>query len=150
MATFDPNSITPPEELLEEWYRSPQDPLVNDDVVKKDYIVAARWGAAQAAEALRHQWPEPITDRPPTEEDGDEFGFVQYLYFGGWTGELWSDVARNLQPAWLHTPSWRPKPEPTLKQQAIEILDTVFPLAGCTSEQAETLRAALALIPEED
>jgi len=147
MATFDPNSITPPEELLEEWYRSPQD-LFNGNGVKADYIVAARWGAAQAVEALRHQWPEPITDRPPTEEDADKNGWVQTWDEHGHI-DLFDYRHTNGLP-WLHTPRWRPKPEPTLKQQAIEILDTVFPFAGCTSEQAETLRAALALIPEED
>jgi hypothetical protein len=143
MATFDPNSITPSEELLEECISSPGS-------IGRDCTLAARWGAAQAVEALRHQWPEPITDRPPTEEDADECGFVQYLFAGRWNYESWDNVAKNQQPAWLHTPRWRPEPEPTLKQQAIEILDAVFPSAGCTSEQAETLRAALALIPEED
>jgi hypothetical protein len=147
MATFDPNSITPPEELLVDWAGSYDDSFIHDNSLFKDYIVAARWGAAQAFEALRHQWPEPITDRPPTEEDADECGFVQYLFCGKWNFDSWDSVAKNQHQAWFHTPNWRPKPEPTLKQQAIEILDTVFP---CTPEQAETLRAALDLIPEED
>jgi hypothetical protein len=141
MATFDPNSITPSADVLTSWCFS-----------EAGLILAARWGAAKAAEALRHQWPEPITDRPPTEKDGDGNGLVQYLWFDKWNYGGWNHVATKGY-CWLHTPRWCPKPEPTLKQQAIEILDTVFPSAGCTLEQAlqaETLRVALDLIPEGD
>lgn len=100
--------------------------------------------ARQAVEALQHQWPEPITDRRPTEEDGDYHGYVQYLYAGKWSSAAW-DVVADTYSDWLHTPSWRPKPEPTLKQQALEIVNCVF---FCTPKQAETLLAALALIPD--
>jgi hypothetical protein len=149
MATFDPNSITPSEELLEEWYESPQDPFIHDNELRKDYILAARWGARQAAEALRHQWPEPITDRPPTEKDGDGNGLVQYLSCDKWNYGRWNHVA-TLGYCWLHTSRWRPKPEPTLKQQALEILFWDNAKTEITHEQVLTLRAAVALIPEED
>jgi hypothetical protein len=149
MTTFDPNSITPSEELLGEWCSSPADPLIHDNVVKKDYILAARWGASQAVEALRHQWPEPITDRPPTEKDGDGNGTVLYLGCGKWDFAGWHYVAARRYD-WLHTPGWRPKPETTLKRQALEILFWDGPKTEITHEQVLTLRAALALIPEED
>jgi hypothetical protein len=143
MTTFDPNSITPSEELLEACISSPGS-------IGRDCTLAARWGAAQAAKALRHQWPEPITDRPPTEEDGDERGFVQFLINGAWWGFCcWENAAKDQRPAWLHTPDWRPKPEPTLKQQALEILFWDSAKIEITHEQVLTLRAALAQIPED-
>jgi hypothetical protein len=120
---FDPNSITPSEELLDDWRRAGPDSSIHGNELFKDYILAARWGAAQAFEALRHQWPEPIKrQRRPTEEDGDECGFVQYLFSGRWNYESWENVAKKQQPVWLHTPNWRPKPEPTPKQRALELL----------------------------
>jgi hypothetical protein len=148
MAAFDPNGITPPEELLEKWYRSPQD-LYNGNGLKADYIVAARWGAAKAAEALRHQWPEAITDRPPTEEDADKGGWVQAWDKHGHIDLV--DYRHTNGLPWLHTPSWRPvEPEPTLKQKALEILFWDSAKIEITHEQVLILRAALDLIPEED
>jgi hypothetical protein len=111
---FDPNSITPSEELLEDWRCAGPDSSIHDLELFKDYIIAARWGAAQAVKALRHQWPEPITDRRPTAEDGDSGGLVQCLWGGRWSLCLWSRVA-NSHYDWLHIPNWRPRPEPTLK-----------------------------------
>ena len=117
--TFDPTSIKPPVELMAERMNS----LQTHHYV--DYTFFARWGAAQAVEALRHQWPEPIADRPPTEEDGDECGFVQYLFAGTWKHGPWQNVARDPRFNWLHTPNWRPKPEPTEKEQALKLLEKV-------------------------
>jgi hypothetical protein len=132
---FDPNSITPSADVL-----------TNLCTSEAGLILAARWGAAQAVESLRHQWPEPITDRPPTVADGNGGGLVQYLWFGQWNFAEWYYVAAQRYD-WLHTPNWRPKPDPTLKQRAIEIVNCSrgFP---CSPMQAETLLAALALIPE--
>jgi hypothetical protein len=146
---FDPNSITPSEELLLEWSRSSHDCFIRDIPLVNIYIVAARWGAAQSAEALRHQWPEPITDRPPTEEDADECGFVQYLFAGRWNYESWDNVAKNQQPAWLHTPRWRPEPESTLKQRARALLNAVsIHSEPFTAEQVELLRQVVESAPE--
>ena len=113
--TFDPNSVTPSEELMEECISSPGS-------IGRDCTLAARWGAAQAVKALRHQWPEPITDRPPTKEDADECGFVQYLFCGKWNFDSWDNVAKNQQQAWFHTPRWRPMREPTPKERALKML----------------------------
>lgn len=135
---FDPTSIKPPVELMAERMNSLQTHHYDD------YTFFACWGATQAVEALRHQWPEPITDRRPTKEDADDNGMVQYLSGSVWDWAKWKRVA-EAKYDWLHTPNWRPKPKPTLKQQALEIVNCVFP---CTPEQAETLLAALALIPD--
>jgi hypothetical protein len=74
------------------------------------YAAEARWGAQYAAEQLAGQWPEPITDRPPTEADADAGGIVQYLSSSGRWGILtWKAVADQDTP-WQHCPNWRPKP----------------------------------------
>ena len=109
--TFDPISVKPPVELMAER----MDNLQTHHYV--DYTFFARWGAAQAVEALRHQWPEWIT-RDPTAEDADKDGWVQTLHEG--RIDLTDFRHTNGQP-WLHTPGWRPKPEPTLNQQAVAV-----------------------------
>ena len=76
-------------------------------------ITAARWGAQYAAEQLAGQWPEPITDRPPTEADADADGRVQYLSSSGrWETFAWKAVASSFDQGipWQHCPNWRPKP----------------------------------------
>jgi hypothetical protein len=135
--TFDPTSIEPPDELIRKRAAS-------HTTFRDDYIFFARWGVRQAVEALRHQWPEPITDRPPTKEDGDDDDLVQYLFCGKWESASFQYVA-NSKYYWLHTSRWRPKPEPSPKQRALEIVKHIFP---CTPRQAKTLLAALALIPD--
>jgi hypothetical protein len=117
---FDPNSITPSEELLDDWRRAGPDSSIHNFGLFKDYIIAARWGAAQAVEALRHQWPLPITDRRPTAEDGDKTGWVQVWDEHGHIDLV--DYRHTNGLPWLHTPRWRPKPEPTPKQRARELL----------------------------
>jgi hypothetical protein len=56
-----------------------------------------------------HIWPEPICDRPPTEQDGDLDGMVQYLNREGrWANGSWIHVANNFGKCpWLHVPQWR-------------------------------------------
>ena len=123
-----------------------------DDLSETEYIAtqAAQWGADQAAATLQHQWPEPITDRPPTEADGDEDGYVQYLnQYQRWNDASWHGVASALRP-WFHTPHWRPKP-PSLKKQALLQLDTLSAdLAmhgrGCDLSQ---IRRALEALPND-
>jgi hypothetical protein len=65
------------------------------------------------AEQLAGQWPEPITDRPPTEADADADGRVQYLSSSGrWESFAWKAVASSFDQGipWQHCPNWRPKP----------------------------------------
>ena len=147
--TFNPDALVPPEDILN---RIVYDMGYNEVGIAHYFT---RWGARQAVEALRHQWPEPITDRPPTKEDGDECGFVQVFFSGRWFFAVWENAAKDQRPAWLHTPRWRPKPEPTPKQRAISILyDADVPIFSdntrmeITYEQVRALRAAVALIPD--
>jgi hypothetical protein len=134
---FDPNSITPSEDVLTDLCTS-----------EAGLILAARWGAAQAVEALRHQWPEPITDRRPTAEDGDGNALVQYLWRGKWDFASWRYIAAQRYD-WLHTPNWRPRPEPTRKQKARALLDAVsIHSEPFTAEQVELLRQVVESAPE--
>ena len=113
--TFNPDALVPPEDLLNR--------IVNDVGCNEAGIAHyfTRWGANQAVQALRHQWPDPITDRPPTKDDADDLGNVQGCYGGGWVLRNW-ETAAKLGVRWLHTPEWRPKPEPTPKEQALALL----------------------------
>jgi hypothetical protein len=143
--TFDPLSVKPSDELMAERMNNIHTYLY------VDYIFFARWGARQAVEALRHQWPEPITDRPPTEEDGDYHGCVQYLYAGKWNSAAW-DVVANTYSDWLHTPSWRPKPEPSPKQRALALLKIAasddFVAGGFSPDGIELLRQVVESAPD--
>ena len=129
--------ITPPPELVRQWMHESNH---NEAIIPQVAVFAAQWGADQqlkldaeqiaqsyqagadqAAATLQHQWPKPITDRPPTEADGDEDGYVQYLnQYQRWDDASWHGVASALRP-WFHTPHWRPKP-PSLKEQALKAL----------------------------
>jgi hypothetical protein len=113
--TVDPTSIEPSDELIRK--RAASNTSYFDD-----YIFFARWGARQAVEALRHQWPEPITDRPPTAEDASEGGLVQFLDAAGRWGVCDWQEAAEVSPAWRHVPNWLPRPKVTLKQQALRLL----------------------------
>jgi hypothetical protein len=114
MTQFEPATITPPPELIRKWRD-------HGHFWEHDVIQAVRWGAQQAADALRHQWPEPIAfkTQPPKGSDGDKDGLVQYRREDG----LWSicevGTVRQLGCPWLHTPRWQPKRPPTLQEQAL-------------------------------
>ena len=56
-------------------------------------------------------WPEPITDRAPTEDDADEDGEIQRFTAGGWHCETLSNGFDHSE-GWRHTPTWQPKPKP--------------------------------------
>lgn len=110
MTNHDFSDLTPPEKLVCEWasYLS-----------SKGVLAAARWGAQQAAERLKGQWPTPITDRPPTKADGNSRGWVQYVRDdGAWDFRRWEDVAAD-GDEWQHCPNWQPPALPTLKEQAL-------------------------------
>jgi hypothetical protein len=84
---------------------------------------AARWGARHGYEQARQLWPEPITDRPPTEADGDSFEDVQILTSAGrWKTAHWSSAQTN---PWLHTPRWQPL-QPSLQDQALAKVGAVL------------------------
>jgi hypothetical protein len=152
MTTFDPNSITPSDDFMRG--------LINKTNYRDACVLSARWGAEQAVYALKHQWPEPLM-RPVTKEDGDKNGFVQVWFEtdGSCFYNLchWEDVKGRL---WLHTPSWQPKPELTLKQQARSILyDADISITArsfsnakieISREQLNILRDAVALLLEKN
>jgi hypothetical protein len=104
---------------------TPPDDVYHEAAIYKGWrgaaTAAARWGARHGWEQARQLWPEPITDRPPTEEDGDEAGQVQVLF----ADDLWgcfpwkSAAARGHR--WQHTPRWQPR-QPSLQERAKEQL----------------------------
>ena len=118
MTTHDFSDLTPPDDLVDRW--------------RQDFAGfqhAARWGAEQAAKRLAGQWPEPITDRPPTEADGDDDDRVQILNPDGTWDEIrtchWQYVARDGDP-WTHTPRWQPPAPPSLTEQALADINAVL------------------------
>jgi hypothetical protein len=147
MTTFDPNSITPSDDFMRG--------LISKTNYRDACVLSARWGAEQAVEALKHQWPEPLM-RPVTKEDGDKNGFVQVWFEtnGSCFYNLchWEDVRGRL---WLHTASWQPKPEPTLQLQALNILeDSIGNTRGdgwaeISPDNVRKLREALLSIPSD-
>jgi hypothetical protein len=106
----DFNDLTPPHDMARAWDRT-----------NSGYARAARWGARHGYEQARQLWPEPITDRPPTEADGDGEGLVQYLRHDGCWGLRTAKTAADRESPWLHTSRWQPR-QPTLKEQALEAL----------------------------
>jgi hypothetical protein len=81
-------------------------------------------------------WPEPITDRKPTEEDADSHGDVQWLDCDGalWVRYSWLD--ENNFKGWARTSDWKPKP-PSKKQQALAAFDKL--LEHCTDNTGEAI-----------
>ena len=129
---FNPNSISPPSDYV--------DYVVNNSHRSELQSATfwARWGAAQAAEALKYQMPtDGIRDRPPTEADGDRQGRVQALSEGSWGVAHWTFIAANhagnstngedgpIKFPWLHTPRWPLTHELTPKEQALALLKGV-------------------------
>jgi hypothetical protein len=96
--------IYPPRELQRLWgYESHNHPNPETFVRKR----IAQWCVEQASTQPVATWPIPITCRPPTAEDADDLGYVQYLDDRGfWSIRFWYNVALHDQP-WLHTPAWR-------------------------------------------
>jgi hypothetical protein len=135
MTTPDFNDLTPPEDLI--WSAAK-----GVETHWKVACVAARWGARHGYEQARQLWPEPITDRPPTEGDADSFEDVQVLTSANrWKVAHWSS-AQTIP--WLHTPRWQPRP-PSLQEQALALLP-YDPQAGTvTLNSVEVLKIRRAL-----
>ena len=102
-----------------------------------DELIDALADMEQAAESIAAQWPTPITDRPPTEADGDDYGDVQQFVSGVWHVDHWDVVACALDP-WPHTPLWQPPTPPPLtpeQQEALAALDRL--LQHCSDNTGE-------------
>lgn len=113
MSNIDFSGLTPPRKLVDDWSYGTMDPSGGGGSLQAVATCAARWGAQYAAEQLAGRWPEPITDRPPTEADADGSGYVQSfnLMYERWSVRDWRFVADNRDP-WRHTPQWKPKAQP--------------------------------------
>jgi hypothetical protein len=135
--TPDFNDLTPPDELLNELSDAWAHRLAGVGDIGR---IAARWGARHGYEQARQLWPEPITDRPPTEADFDEYGWIQVVDDSGfWKGCHWETPVKG-RP-WQHTPRWQPR-QPTLKEQALEAFEHI--LKHSTTNLGEgTIRRAL-------
>jgi hypothetical protein len=134
--TTDFNDLTPPDDLMERW--------------AGDFgglIHAARWGARHGWEQARQLWPEPITDRPPTEADGDDAGYVHFINESGrWNYGNWAQVAEWKLP-WQHISRWQPR-QPSLQKQALALLP-YDPQAGTvTLNSVEVLKIRRALVEQ--
>jgi hypothetical protein len=136
MSTPDFNDLTTPDELSDFWWKNHQS--------QRATTLAARWGARHGYEQARQLWPEPIIDRPPTEADGDEMGWVMRLTDRLWRPWKWDETDGD---GWLHTPRWQPR-QPTLQEQAIAAADEALQPANLsfTLQNADRLAAALSLI----
>jgi hypothetical protein len=143
--TFD--DLTPPHDSVLQWIESAP---VGVSLVESIAKSATRWGARHGYEQAQqefpdpiHQgWPEPITNRPPTEADGDEEGIVQVMssaYKGVWARTHWRMAGNR---PWQHTPRWQPRPDPSLKEQALALLADDY-RNGLTMDDVALIRRAL-------
>lgn len=148
----DFNDLTPPDEQVRQWVSEWNDfvPAELDRMTLACRIAhhAARWGARYGYAIGKQEWPKPITDRRPTEEDGDKQGNVAISDVGFFYLRHWATAAEYGCP-WLHTPGWQPRPEPTLQKlqkQALKALDSSSAIDGyrCINPRAEAeIRRAL-------
>jgi hypothetical protein len=138
--TFD--DLTPPDDLTREWFRYNPSRVTTEELWRHIATEAARWGARHGYEHARQLWPKPITDRPPTEADFDEYGWIQVVDDSGfWKGCHWETPVKG-RP-WLRTPRWQPR-QPTLKEQALALVGR-FESGDdfITHEEVEIIRRAL-------
>jgi hypothetical protein len=118
--TTTPNfdDLTPPDALVHQWCECERPSIGAHKII----AWAARWGARHGWEQARQLWPEPITDRPPTEADGDEDGLVQVLSSDDfWVCRSWKYAVAAGRHDWQHTPRWQPR-LPSLQERAKEQL----------------------------
>lgn len=113
------DNLTPPQELADCYSTS----------VIDAYRAGAAYGYEDGYAIGKGEWPDPITDRAPGPEDGDENGVVQQIsrtYPNVWSRNSWIAVAANRQP-WLHTPRWNSPVEDikVLQKEALVALDWI-------------------------
>jgi hypothetical protein len=132
------NDLTPPDGMRQKWGADWESGYANAE----PDIQAYRAGARHGYEHARQLWPKPITDRPPTEADFDEYGWIQVVDDSGfWKGCHWETPVKG-RP-WLHTPRWQPR-QPSLKEQALALVGR-FESGDdfITHEEVEIIRRAL-------
>jgi hypothetical protein len=134
MTTPDFNDLTPPDWMELVWR--------NNTTTLPATTLAYQAGARHGYEQARQLWPEPITDRPPTEADADGRNAVQVVTeTGNWAPWDWISAKLEKRP-WLHTPRWQPR-QPSLQAQALALLDPEFDGQPLTRKDADLIRRAL-------
>ena len=87
-------------------------------------------------------WPEPITDRLPTEEDANEDGDVQFLDSDGdWIRYPWNTPDIDL--GWARTSDWKPRP---IDKKTLTIRDLKEAMRDGENPDHDTLRSAIELL----
>jgi hypothetical protein len=94
---------------------------------------------------LADSWPEPITDRLPTKEDGDDNGLIQYLEDGSWSTRVWVGGSYCLPAGagWAHTPNWKPTP---IDKKTLTIRDLKEAMRDGKYPDHDTLQSAIELL----
>jgi hypothetical protein len=105
-------------------------------------LIRLKYWAIRQCKQTEIIWPKPVTDRRPTEADGDEQGTIQVLINGAYYLRYIEDVKNE---PWLHTPRWKPHPEPTPEEIAIADVDYISQnLSGVDlTERLSRIRRAL-------
>ena len=90
-------------------------------------------------------WPEPITDRSPTKEDGDNNDLIQYLEDGSWLTRAWVGGSYCLPTGtgWAHTPNWKPRP---IDKKTLTIYDLKKAMRDGEDPDHDTLQSAIELL----
>jgi hypothetical protein len=89
-------------------------------------------------------WPEPITDRLPTEEDANRNGEVMRLDDdGNWIRYGWEDLREAPACGWAKTSDWKPTP---LDKKALTIRDLMEAVRDGKYPDHDTLRSAIELL----
>lgn len=134
MTTPDFNNLTPPGYMVQAWSLSTTNLPTS--------TLAYRAGASHGYERARQLWPQPITDRPPTEADADDSGLVQTICLNGcWGCGEWRGVAITGR-SWRHSPRWQPR-QPSLQEQALESLLSLQASNIGDASHFEVIRRAL-------
>jgi hypothetical protein len=88
-------------------------------------------------------WPEPITDRLPTERDANEEGEVQFLDSDGdWMRRPWDSFSRRYL-GWARTSDWKPRP---IDKKTLTIRDLKEAMRDGENPDHDTLRSAIELL----
>jgi hypothetical protein len=93
-------------------------------------------------------WPEPITDRDPTEEDVDKKGEVQILNSSGdWKRYTWNGAGQHFHSrfnlGWARTSDWKPRP---IDKKTLTIYDLKKAMRDGEDPDHDTLQSAIELL----
>jgi hypothetical protein len=128
----DQHPPKPPEELTKEWWRSAPIQITDTDPSPLHVLAtqAARWGWEQRGAANEAELQQA--------RDEELEACCEWLKTKEWIHPEFSDELRDLR---------RPKP-PSLKEQALELLEWTRLGGHISSKSADTIRRALEALPE--